>query len=131
MASGKPLPIWSVREHVVKALRNALDEGRLHHAYLLTGTRGGGKTTIAGILAKSLNCENAVYGEPCGQCESCTQIDSGRYVDLLEIDAASNTGIDNIREVLKTRNTRRLRVNTKSISSTKCICFPKARSMPC
>ena len=71
------------QEHVVKALRNALDEGRLHHAYLLTGTRGVGKTTIARILAKSLNCENAVHGEPCGQCESCTQIDSGRYVGFI------------------------------------------------
>ena len=89
------------QEHVVKALRNALDEGRLHHAYLLTGTRGVGKTTIARILAKSLNCQNTEHGEPCGVCESCTQIDTGRYVDLLEIDAASNTGIDNIREVLE------------------------------
>ena len=89
------------QEHIVKALRNALEKGRLHHAYLLTGTRGVGKTTIARILAKSLNCEHSEEGEPCGQCQSCRDIDAGRFVDLLEIDAASNTGIDNIREVLE------------------------------
>ena len=89
------------QEHVVKALVNALDKGRLHHAYLLTGTRGVGKTTIARILAKSLNCQHTVHGEPCNQCNCCQQIDAGRFVDVLEIDAASNTGIDNIREVLE------------------------------
>ncbi|MBE9609374.1 DNA polymerase III subunit gamma/tau [Chitinilyticum piscinae] len=88
------------QEHVIKALANAFANERLHHAYLLTGTRGVGKTTIARIMAKALNCETGVTAEPCGVCSACTQIDAGRFVDLLEIDAASNTGIDNIREVL-------------------------------
>ncbi|WP_148714786.1 DNA polymerase III subunit gamma/tau [Chitinolyticbacter meiyuanensis] len=88
------------QEHVIRALANAFANGRLHHAYLLTGTRGVGKTTIARIMAKALNCETGVTAEPCGTCSACTQIDAGRFVDLLEIDAASNTGIDNIREVL-------------------------------
>jgi len=88
------------QEHVVQALSNALTQGRLHHAYLLTGTRGVGKTTLARILAKCLNCETGVTATPCGTCSSCTQIDAGRFVDLLELDAASNTGVDNMREVL-------------------------------
>ncbi|NWG39157.1 MAG: DNA polymerase III subunit gamma/tau [Hydrogenophilaceae bacterium] len=88
------------QEHVVKALSNALTQGRLHHAYLFTGTRGVGKTTLARILAKCLNCETGVTPEPCGTCSACTQIDTGRFVDLLELDAASNTGVDNMREVL-------------------------------
>ena len=88
------------QDHVVKALSNALEQQRLHHAYLFTGTRGVGKTTIARILAKSLNCETGIAVTPCGQCSACREIDSGRFVDLLELDAASNTGIDNMREVL-------------------------------
>src|SRR5512135_68908 len=88
------------QEHVVTALTNALTRGRLHHAYLLTGTRGVGKTTIARILAKSLNCETGVTATPCGECAACRDIDAGRFVDLLELDAASNTGIDNMRDIL-------------------------------
>ncbi len=88
------------QEHVVQALANALTRGRLHHAYLLTGTRGVGKTTIARILAKSLNCATGVTATPCGVCPACVDIDAGRFVDLLELDAASNTGIDNMREIL-------------------------------
>jgi len=88
------------QEHVVKALSNALAQGRLHHAYLFTGTRGVGKTTLARILAKCLNCDSGVSPTPCGTCPACQQIESGRFVDLIEIDAASYTGVDNMREVL-------------------------------
>ena len=84
----------------MQALSNALTSNRLHHAYLLTGTRGVGKTTLARILAKCLNCETGITSTPCGTCSACTEIDAGRFVDLLELDAASNTGVDNMREVL-------------------------------
>ena len=89
------------QEHVLKALINALDHNRLHHAYLFTGTRGVGKTTIARILAKCLNCEVGVSSEPCGQCSACTSINEGRFVDLIEVDAASRTKVEDTRELLE------------------------------
>jgi DNA polymerase III subunit gamma/tau len=89
------------QEHVLRALSNALDSGKVHHAFLFTGTRGVGKTTIARILAKSLNCEkNGVSSHPCGDCAACREIDEGRFVDLIEVDAASRTKVDDTREML-------------------------------
>ncbi|MEO7623231.1 MAG: DNA polymerase III subunit gamma/tau [Gallionella sp.] len=89
------------QEHVVRALSNALTQNRLHHAYLFTGTRGVGKTTIARIFAKSLNCVTGITATPCGECSACREIDNGRFVDLIELDAASNTQVDNMRELLE------------------------------
>ena len=88
------------QEHVLQALMNALETGRLHHAYLFTGTRGVGKTTIARILAKALNCETGVTAQPCGECSACREIDEGRFVDLIEVDAASRTKVDDTRDLL-------------------------------
>jgi len=88
------------QEHVLRALSNALDTGKVHHAFLFTGTRGVGKTTVARILAKSLNCETGVSSNPCGVCAACREIDEGRFIDLIEVDAASRTKVDDTRELL-------------------------------
>lgn len=89
------------QEHVVRALTHALEQQRLHHAYLFTGTRGVGKTTLSRILAKSLNCETGITAKPCGSCDACTAIDAGRFVDYIEMDAASNRGVDEMAQLLE------------------------------
>lgn len=89
------------QEHVVRALTHALKTGRLHHAWLFTGTRGVGKTTLSRILAKSLNCETGIGPEPCGVCRACTEIDAGRHIDYIELDAASNRGVDEMTQLLE------------------------------
>ena len=89
------------QQHVLQALVNALETGRLHHAYLFTGTRGVGKTTVARILAKCLNCDTGVTSTPCGECGACLEIAEGRSVDLIEVDAASKTKVEDTRELLE------------------------------
>ncbi|MGR9092823.1 MAG: AAA family ATPase, partial [Gammaproteobacteria bacterium] len=86
--------------HVLRALVNALDSDRLHHAYLFSGTRGVGKTSLARVFAKALNCEKGVSSTPCGECSSCVEVDEGRFVDLIEVDAASRTKVDETRDLL-------------------------------
>ena len=89
------------QSHVLRALVNALATQRLHHAYLFTGTRGVGKTSLARIFAKSLNCETGITSTPCGQCSACREVDEGRFVDLIEVDAASRTKVDDTRDLLE------------------------------
>ena len=88
------------QKHILQSLSHALDSDRLHHALLFTGTRGVGKTTIARILAKALNCEEGISSTPCGKCGSCLAVDEGRFIDLIEVDAASKTKVDDTRELL-------------------------------
>ena len=88
------------QEHVLQTLENAMTQGRLHHAYLFTGTRGVGKTTIARILAKCLSCQTGISATPCGTCDFCVAIDAGRFVDLIEVDAASRTSIEDTKDLL-------------------------------
>src|ERR1700685_796046 len=88
------------QEHVLRALTNALNSGKVHHAFLFSGTRGVGKTTVARILAKSLNCETGVSANPCGVCSACREIDKGRFIDLIEDDAALRTKVEDTRELL-------------------------------
>src|SRR3972149_5324400 len=99
----RPRPFETLvgQEHVVKALTHALEQNRLHHAYLFTGTRGVGKTTLARILAKSLNCETGISAKPCGKCSACVEIDNGRFVDYVEMDAASYRGVEEMVNLLE------------------------------
>ena len=111
------------QEHVARTLTNALVSGRTAHAYLLTGPRGTGKTTTGRLYAKALNCTHRREGEPCNECESCLAYLGGRAMDLVELDAASNRGIDEIREHPRQgRRSRRAPASTRSTSSTKCTC---------
>jgi len=131
------------QSHTVRTLVNALDNNNLHHGFLFTGTRGVGKTTIARIFAKSVNCEIGVSSKPCGKCETCVEIDKGQSVDLIELDAASHTGVDNMREILEnaqytpTKNlykiylidTPPLKTYIKFTSLMRFICFLKVALM--
>ena len=119
------------QEHIVTTLKNQIRLGRIGHAYLFCGTRGTGKTTVAKIFARAVNCEHPVDGSPCGECSMCRAIQSQASMNVIEIDAASNNGVDNIREIRDEVSTLRQRADTRCTSLMKCICFPSALSTPC
>ena len=119
------------QEHITETLQRQVVEGRLSHAYLFTGTRGTGKTTCAKILARAVNCEHPENGNPCNRCPSCLGIESGRLLDVVELDAASNNGVDSVRALRDEAIYSPAQVKNACISSTKSTCFRRPRSTHC
>ena len=118
------------QDHIVTTLKNQIRSGRIGHAYLFCGTRGTGKTTVAKIFARAVNCEHPVDGSPCGECDMCRNIASGAYMNVVEIDAASNNGVDNSAVSGRRSSIVRRRDDTRCISSMRYTCFPLELSTP-
>ena len=117
------------QDHIVTTLKNQIEADRIGHAYLFCGTRGTGKTTVAKIFARAVNCEHPVDGNPCGECAMCRAIASGASMNVIEIDAASNNGVDNIVRFVMKWHIHRQKENLKFILLMRCTCFPSGHSM--